>query len=235
MGIELSHSFRAPSDSGGRGVCRPCFPWLGGGSWGRRVGQIEELVCSSSSGFGVSPSSCCAVGDGELLGLKFSADKQSEDTKKLSQIFFCGGLVNIIFAIRVCGRSQTNITRKVDFMMKNVSWMPCRDGNTNVWCKFKIFEVDHHSLDDVEGVYIIWSENNSFREAVRIGQGIIQDRIKAHRKNKEITAHSNLLVTWAKVPRIYMDGVERFLADELSPVVGGRFPKADPIEVNLPW
>jgi len=32
-----------------------------------------------------------------------------------------------------------------------------------------------------------------------------------------------------------MEGVEKYLADTLSPVVGERFPDRTPIKVNLPW
>lgn len=32
-----------------------------------------------------------------------------------------------------------------------------------------------------------------------------------------------------------MEGVEKYLANTLNPVVGERFPERTPIEVNLPW
>lgn len=83
----------------------------------------------------------------------------------------------------------------------------------------------------MEGVYIIWSGTST----VRVGQGIIKDRLGEHRNNRAITAHPSLLVTWAPVAKLYRDGVERYLADVLKPKVGDAFPDVAPRQVNLPW
>ena len=80
------------------------------------------------------------------------------------------------------------------------------------------------------GVYIIWSN----RKAVRVGSGIIKDRIVDHRNNTYITSYSDLKVTWAQVSEARMEGVERFLANSYNPTVGDRFPDVPPIQVNLP-
>jgi hypothetical protein len=34
---------------------------------------------------------------------------------------------------------------------------------------------------------------------------------------------------------VYRNGVERYLANTLRPIVGSAFPDVPPIEVNLPW
>jgi spore maturation protein SpmA len=88
----------------------------------------------------------------------------------------------------------------------------------------------------MQGVYIIWHGGSSAR-TVRIGQGDIADRLSAHRKDPEILAHSSLglFATWAAVGRADRDGVEKYLADTLKPIVAERFPEVPSIPVNLPW
>jgi hypothetical protein len=87
----------------------------------------------------------------------------------------------------------------------------------------------------MEGVYIIWHGGDN-GATVRVGQGIIRDRLKAHRDDPQINAYTNLgrFVTWASVSQDYRDGVEAFLAEKLNPMVGERFPTRTPIEVNWP-
>jgi hypothetical protein len=83
----------------------------------------------------------------------------------------------------------------------------------------------------MDGVYIIWQSGG---RVIRIGQGVIRDRITTHRNDPEINKFSNLYVTWASVPSLQKDGVERYLADSLDPVVGDAFPDTLPLVVNLP-
>jgi len=87
---------------------------------------------------------------------------------------------------------------------------------------------------DLEGVYVIWCGDGG--ACIRVGQGNIQDRIAAHREDQEIQEYSdkNLLVTWAALNYQYHDGVEAYLADQLDPIVGERFPNVQRIPVNLP-
>ena len=112
-------------------------------------------------------------------------------------------------------------------MAINVSWVKC-GGN---WCSLK-----HLNLKGVTatGVYIIWYDGNPGR-VVRIGQGDIADRLSAHRKDSQITKYGDLKVTWASVPPYQRDGVERYLADLWTPLVGDAFPAVPPIEVNSPF
>jgi hypothetical protein len=84
----------------------------------------------------------------------------------------------------------------------------------------------------MEGVYIIWQGNGP---VVRVGQGIIRDRFTTHRNDKAITVYSPLYVTWAPVEALYRDGVERYLANILRPIVGYVFPNVIPTPVSLPW
>ncbi len=82
----------------------------------------------------------------------------------------------------------------------------------------------------MKGVYIIWSNDT----VVRLGSGIIKDRIRDHRTNTQITKYPDLKVTWAKVNANQMEGVEKYLAETLNPKIGDRFPDRTPIKVNLP-
>jgi hypothetical protein len=88
----------------------------------------------------------------------------------------------------------------------------------------------------MEGVYIIW-HGGERPSAVRIGQGVIRERLRAHRDDPEIQAFKSLTlyVTWASVPETYRDGIETFLAQKLQPKMGARYPAARLIEVNLPF
>ena len=88
----------------------------------------------------------------------------------------------------------------------------------------------------MEGVYIIWHAGQN-PATVRVGQGVIRDRLAEHREDDEVQAYKEraLYVTWASVSAQYWDGVEVYLGEKLMPLVGERFPKTKPIEVNLPW
>lgn len=109
----------------------------------------------------------------------------------------------------------------------NLHWVKCEN---DLWCDFLNLDLDHEHFKDLKGVYIIWSNN----KVIRLGSGVIKDRIKDHRGNPNILTHSNLMVTWAKVNSNQMEGVEKYLADTCQPVIGERFPDREPIEVNLP-
>lgn len=114
-------------------------------------------------------------------------------------------------------------------MAINVTWGKCIPNN--VWCNLINLNLDHEVFNNLTGVYIIWSGDRT----IRVGSGIIQDRLKEHRENPEILAYGNLKVTWARVNENQMESVEKYLADTLNPLVGDRFPNKTPLEVNLPW
>ena len=85
------------------------------------------------------------------------------------------------------------------------------------------------------GVYVIWQ---GFKDGkvVRVGQGDIKARLTEHRQNHLIMRHAGsngLLVTWASVNSLALDGVENYLAQQYSPIEGERFPDVAPIQVNL--
>ncbi|MCG2660572.1 MAG: hypothetical protein L6437_10050 [Kiritimatiellae bacterium] len=110
----------------------------------------------------------------------------------------------------------------------DIKWNKCTG---DVWCSLANLDLGHEHFNNLKGVYIIWSGKTVFR----LGSGIIKDRLKEHRENPEISKYPDLYVTWAQVNANQMEGVEKFLADQLNPLVGDRFPGRTPIQVNFPW
>ena len=113
----------------------------------------------------------------------------------------------------------------------NLIWNKCQG---NVWCSFGDVNTDSINTD---GVYIIWHGGDNPR-VVYVGQGVVADRIVAHRQNSQISHYQKfgeLFVTWAAVALADQDGVERHLADRWTPLVGDAHPAATPIAVNSPW
>ena len=86
------------------------------------------------------------------------------------------------------------------------------------------------------GVYIIWHGGINQR-VVYVGQGDVAARITDHRQDNRILYYSQfgLSVTWADVALADRDGVERYLAESLNPLVGDVYPAVAPIAVNAPW
>lgn len=112
-------------------------------------------------------------------------------------------------------------------------------GKKNAWCSLNQVDFSHSYYDNFEGfIYIIWYWNK-FGEAVtiKVGQGNIRERLKAHNTDPQIQAyaHLNLLVTWTSLPSNLLDGAEAYLGKVLKPRVGSLFPDAKPIPVSLPF
>lgn len=114
-----------------------------------------------------------------------------------------------------------------------LTWIKCEGGG---WCSLNDVNLDHSHFDNLGGVYVIWY-NGGGGAWVRVGQGEIRDRLRAHRSDPEVQAYSSrgrLYVTWAAVGAVDRNGVEAYLAQRLNPLVGTRFPAATPIPVNTP-
>jgi len=111
----------------------------------------------------------------------------------------------------------------------NLIWQQC---SGNEWGTLLGVDLNHVHFNNMEGVYIIWQGNGP---VIRVGQGNIKDRLYHHRNDPKITQHQSLYVTWAPVQSLYRDGVERYLANTLRPIVGDVFPNAIPKPVSLPW
>lgn len=117
--------------------------------------------------------------------------------------------------------------------MIHVNWNACTGDQ---WCPLLTVNLDHGAFD-VSGVYITWHGGTN-AHTIYVGQGDpVRERIRAHRADPKILAYKvkGLYVTWATVAAAQRNGVERYLADKLSPLVGGAWPQATPIAVNLPW
>ena len=115
--------------------------------------------------------------------------------------------------------------------MLRVKWIGAKGGG---WCSLKRLNLDSVYVET--GIYVIWKPGDPSR-VVRVGQGVIVDRLGHHRNDRVIMqydSNGSLRVTWAAVPERHLDGVEAFLAEAYEPLVGERFPQAAPIEVNLP-
>ncbi len=114
-----------------------------------------------------------------------------------------------------------------------LTWIKCEG---NQWCNLLTVNLQSPHFSGLEGVYIIWHGGQNPR-TVYVGQGVIADRLRAHREEAQILKFSpfGLFVTWAQVSTFSRDSVERFLADRLQPLVGAAHPQAPPISVNLPW
>jgi hypothetical protein len=114
-----------------------------------------------------------------------------------------------------------------------LSWIKCVGDK---WCPLNTVNLDHPHFSNMEGVYIIWHGGQN-PATVRVGQGFIRDRLRAHRSDPEVQAYSalGLFVTWAEVAAGDRDGVEAYLASILQPLAGERFPQRTPIPVKLPW
>lgn len=112
-------------------------------------------------------------------------------------------------------------------MMAYLDWVKLPNGE---WQYFATADISK----DIFGVYVI-SYGNA-KKYVRVGQGIIQQRIQEHRQAPEITQYQNLglYVTWAKADKDQVDGMEAYLFQKLNPLVGERTPDCTLIPVNLP-
>lgn len=88
------------------------------------------------------------------------------------------------------------------------------------------------------GVYIIWRPGTllSIPRTIRVGSGVIQDRLRAHKADPQITYFGlhELRFTYCNPSVLLIPGVERYVAEQLRPEVGSRFPDVRPVWVNLP-
>lgn len=113
----------------------------------------------------------------------------------------------------------------------NLNWGTCGDNGS--WCGFLTVNLEHPHFNEKEGVYIIWQSKGP---VIRVGQGVIRDRLTEHRRDGLITTYNNLFVTWAVVPAGQRNGIERYLAERLKPIVGEQFLISEPpVYVNLPF
>lgn len=113
-----------------------------------------------------------------------------------------------------------------------LDWVKCgRD-----WCSFRGVDLSNSHFDNLVGVYVIWYAGAD-AATVYVGQGDIAERIRAHRIDSRFDAYSRRILhaSWAQVGPTYRDGIERYLIDQLRPLISQVGPVAAPIGVNYPW
>lgn len=118
--------------------------------------------------------------------------------------------------------------------LNDVYWV--KNSNNNEWFDLLRLNLNAPYFLNKEGIYIIWYAGAGGSKVIRVGQGQIGLRLQEHKNNPEITrygAYGQLKATWAIIDKQYRDGVEAFLFDSYSPLVGERSPTAQPIAVNL--
>src|SRR5262249_27486850 len=128
---------------------------------------------------------------------------------------------------------MTALTYGWPFPRIQLAWI----GGPNTWPTLFGWNLTHPPIC-AKGVYIVWSAGPN-PVVVRVGQGVIANRLQAHRSDPRIRRHDvlagPLYASWAAVDPSALDGVEHYLGLMLRPKVGRVFPLADPIAVNLPW
>lgn len=130
--------------------------------------------------------------------------------------------------------------------MITVQWQRCL--KNSLWCQFNEkllsngrFEtrLGDHSVN-ISGIYIIWTGIGN-RTVLKVGSGIIKDKLEAHLRDPEIQAYkpTRLYVTWASTLSVIgaeeiQKGVEKFLDIVFKPKLTEHLPDVDLVMVNLP-
>lgn len=130
--------------------------------------------------------------------------------------------------------------------MITVQWQRCL--KNSLWCQFNEkllsngrFEtrLGDHSVS-ISGVYILWTGIDN-RTVLKVGSGIIKDKLEAHLRDLEVQAYkpTKLYVTWASTLTVIgakeiQKGVEKFLDIVFKPKLAEHLPDVDLVMVNLP-
>lgn len=113
-----------------------------------------------------------------------------------------------------------------------VFWNRCAD---DTWADLNAVDLDDPHFDGFEGVYVVW-HGGTRPEVVCVGQGVIRERLAAHRADPAVQAYKahTLFATWARVERPARAGAERFLLEATRPKLAAPLPAEPPLEINLP-
>ena len=97
------------------------------------------------------------------------------------------------------------------------------------WCQLNTLNLEKVTS---YGIYIIWKPQS---HVIRVGQGDVASELHVLRNNPKISQFGqDLLVTWTAAPKKYLDGIERFLYEQFSPINADRIINSRLIQVNLP-
>jgi predicted GIY-YIG superfamily endonuclease len=104
---------------------------------------------------------------------------------------------------------------------------------------YRLYDVELSQLT-AYGVYMIYTAGSLLGgpAILRVGQGDVANRLREHRQNLTILSYQRrngpVMVVWASVSPLIVDGVERYLADRYRPLLGEAFPDVRPVPVTLP-
>ena len=130
--------------------------------------------------------------------------------------------------------------------MVMLRWQRCI--KNSLWCQFNDRLLNDGRLEarlgdysvGISGVYIIWAGIED-RTVLKVGSGIIKDKLAADLRDPEIQAHkpARLYVTWASTlsvigPEEIQKGIEKFLDVVFKPKLSENLPDVDLVMVNLP-
>ena len=130
--------------------------------------------------------------------------------------------------------------------MVMLRWQKCI--KNSLWCQFNERLLNDGRLEarlgdysvGISGVYIIWTGIED-RTVIKVGSGIIKDKLAADLRDPEIQAHkpARLYVTWASTlsvigPEEIQKGIEKFLGVVFKPKLAENLPDVDLVMVNLP-
>ena len=131
--------------------------------------------------------------------------------------------------------------------MITVHWKKCL--KNSLWCQFNEKLLNDGRLAarlgdssaGISGVYIIWTGTDNNRTVLKVGSGIIKDKLAIHLKDPEIQAYqpTRLYVTWGSTlsaigPEKIQKGIEKFLGIVFKPKLMEHSPDVDLVVVNLP-
>ena len=131
--------------------------------------------------------------------------------------------------------------------MITVRWQRCI--KNSLWCPFNEKLLNDGRLEvglgerrfGISGVYIIWTQIDNHPTVLKVGSGIIKDRLAVDLQNPDIRAYqpTRLYVTWASTlsgvgSEEIQTGIEKFLEIVFKPKLTGNLPDVDLVMVNLP-
>ena len=131
--------------------------------------------------------------------------------------------------------------------MITVHWQRCI--KNTLWCQFNEKLLSDGRLEarlgdystGISGVYIIWTGTDNNRTILKVGSGIIKDKLAVDLKDPEIQAYkpTRLYVTWASTltaigSEQIQKGIEKFLEVVFKPKLARNLPDVDLVMVNLP-
>lgn len=105
------------------------------------------------------------------------------------------------------------------------------------WCELATVDLAHPVFAR-GGVYVIWYGGPGAEVVVWARQAAsLRDRLASHRDDPALQRYAGeiLYMTWARVEAARREGVERYLAERLRPLMARRIPNVAPLAVNLPW